>query len=41
MNRRLYNKKSAHYYCGCALSLAERDGEHIGSHLWRGVSDAT
>lgn len=30
-------KTSSRYYCGSALQLGERDGEHIGSHLWRGA----
>jgi len=30
-------KTSTRYYAGSALSIAQRDGEHIGSHLWPGA----
>ena len=31
-------RESTHYYCATALRLVEVDGEHLGSHLWRGAS---
>ena len=31
-------RESTHYNCATALRLVEVDGEHLGSHLWRGAS---
>ena len=30
-------KRKTRFHCGSALQVAERDGQHIGSHLWRGA----